>query len=77
MIGPGGKVIKKISEESGAKIDIEEDGTVYVAAADQASANKAIEAINAITAEPEIGKIYTGKVTRLMNFGAFVEFMPG
>lgn len=77
VIGPGGKVIKKIIEESGAKIDIEEDGTVYVAAADQASANKAIEAINAITAEPEIGKIYTGKVTRLMNFGAFVEFMPG
>ena len=77
VIGPGGKVIKKITEESGAKIDIEEDGTVYVAAADQASANKAIEAINAITAEPEIGKIYTGKVTRLMNLGAFVEFMPG
>lgn len=77
VIGPGGKVIKKITEESGAKIDIEEDGTVYVAAADQDSANKAIEAINAITAEPEIGKIYTGKVTRLMNFGAFVEFMPG
>lgn len=77
VIGPGGKVIKKITEESGAKIDIEEDGTVYVAAADQASANKAIEAINAITAEPEIGKIYTGKVTRLMKFGAFVEFMPG
>lgn len=77
VIGPGGKVIKKITKESGAKIDIEEDGTVYVAAADQASANKAIEAINAITAEPEIGKIYTGKVTRLMNFGAFVEFMPG
>lgn len=77
VIGPGGKVIKKITEESGAKIDIEEDGTVYVAAVDQASANKAIEAINAITAEPEIGKIYTGKVTRLMNFGAFVEFMPG
>lgn len=77
VIGPGGKVIKKITEESGAKIDIEEDGTVYVAAADQASANKAIEAINAIAAEPEIGKIYTGKVTRLMNFGAFVEFMPG
>lgn len=77
VIGPGGKVIKKITEESGAKIDIKEDGTVYVAAADQASANKAIEAINAITAEPEIGKIYTGKVTRLMNFGAFVEFMPG
>lgn len=77
VIGPGGKVIKKITEESGAKIDIEKDGTVYVAAADQASANKAIETINAITAEPEIGKIYTGKVTRLMNFGAFVEFMPG
>ena len=67
VIGPGGKVIKKITEESGAKIDIEEDGTVYVAAADQASANKAIEAINAITAEPEIGKIYTGKVLSLIH----------
>jgi polyribonucleotide nucleotidyltransferase len=77
VIGPGGKVIKKITEESGAKIDIEEDGTVYVAAADKESADKAISAIESITAEPEIGKIYTGKVTRIMNFGAFVEFMPG
>ena len=77
IIGPGGKIIKKITEESGAKIDIEEDGTVYVAAANSESADKAIAAINAITAEPEIGKIYTGKVTRIMNFGAFVEFMPG
>lgn len=77
LIGPGGKMIQKIVAETGAKIDVEEDGTVYVAAVDQASGNKAVEMINAVTKEPEIGEIYTGKVTRLMNFGAFVEFLPG
>ena len=77
IIGPGGKIIKKIVEDSGAKIDIEDDGTVYIAAADSESADKAIKTIKDITAVPEVGKIYTGKVTRIMNFGAFVEFMPG
>ncbi len=77
VIGPGGKMIKKIVEESGAQIDIEEDGTVYVAAANSEAADAAIKTIKEITAVPEIGKIYTGKVTRIMNFGAFVEFMPG
>ncbi len=77
VIGPGGKMIKKIVEESGAQIDIEEDGTVYVAAASSEAADAAIKTIKEITAVPEIGKIYTGKVTRIMNFGAFVEFMPG
>ncbi len=77
IIGPGGKVIKKIVEETGAKIDIEDDGTVYIAAVNSESADKAIATIKGITAEPEVGKIYTGKVTRIMNFGAFVEFMPG
>lgn len=77
IIGPGGKIIKKIVEETGAQIDINDDGTVYIAAADSESADAAIKTIQDITAEPEVGKIYTGKVTRIMNFGAFVEFMPG
>lgn len=76
IIGPGGKVIKKIVEDTGAQIDINDDGTVYIAAADSASADAAIKTIQDITAEPEVGKVYTGKVTRIMNFGAFVEFMP-
>lgn len=77
IIGPGGKIIKKIVEDTGAQIDINDDGTVYIAAADNESADAAIKTIQDITAEPEVGKIYTGKVTRIMNFGAFVEFMPG
>ncbi len=77
IIGPGGKIIKKIVEDTGAQIDINDDGTVYIAAADSASADAAIKTIQDITAEPEVGKVYTGKVTRIMNFGAFVEFMPG
>ena len=77
IIGPGGKVIKKIVEDTGAQIDINDDGTVYIAAANSESADAAIKTIKDITAEPEVGKIYTGKVTRIMNFGAFVEFMPG
>ena len=77
IIGPGGKIIKKIVEDTGAQIDINDDGTVYIAAADSESADAAIKTIQDITAEPEVGKVYTGKVTRIMNFGAFVEFMPG
>ena len=77
VIGPGGKTIKKIVEETGAKIDIEEDGRVYIAAVNSEEAAKAIDMINGITAEAEVGKVYTGKVTRLMNFGAFVEILPG
>ncbi len=77
IIGPGGKVIKKIVEDTGAQIDINDDGTVYIAAANSESADTAIKTIQDITAEPEVGKVYTGKVTRIMNFGAFVEFMPG
>ena len=77
IIGPGGKMIKKIVEETGAKIDVDDDGTVYVAAVNSESADKAVATIKSITAVPEVGKIYTGKVTRIMNFGAFVEFMPG
>ncbi len=77
IIGPGGKTIKKIVEETSAKIDIEEDGRVYIAAVNSEEAAKAIDMINGITAEAEVGKVYTGKVTRLMAFGAFVEILPG
>lgn len=77
IIGPGGKTIKKIVDETGAKIDIEEDGRIYIAAINSEQAAKAIDIINGITAEAEVGKVYTGKVTRLMAFGAFVEILPG
>ncbi len=78
VIGPGGKMIKRIVEESGAQVDINDDsGNVFVAAINTESANKAIAMIKGITAEAEVGKIYTGKVTRIMNFGAFVEILPG
>ena len=77
IIGPSGKTIKKIVEETGAKIDIEEDGRVYIAAVNSEEAAKAIDMINGITAEAEVGKVYTGIVTRLMAFGAFVEILPG
>lgn len=75
VIGTGGKVIREICEVSGAKVDIEDDGTIRVAAVDQAAAQKAIDMINAIAAEPEAGKIYNGKVVKIMEFGAFVSFM--
>ena len=77
VIGPGGKMIKKIVEESGAKIDIDDTGRIFIAAVNTEAANKAIDMINGITAEAEVDKVYTGKVTRLMNFGAFVEILPG
>ena len=78
VIGPGGKVIKKIMEDSGvASIDIEDDGKVLIASTDRAAAEKALEIVKGLVAEPEIGKIYMGTVKRVMNFGAFVEFMPG
>ncbi|RDD63333.1 polyribonucleotide nucleotidyltransferase [Ferruginivarius sediminum] len=75
IIGTGGKVIREICEETGAKIDIEDDGTVKVAAVDQKAANAAIEWIRGIVAEPEVGAIYTGKVVKIVDFGAFVNFM--
>ena len=77
IIGPGGKMIKKIVEETGAKIDVDDSGKVFVAAVNSESAQKAIAMIEGIVAVAEVGKIYTGKVTRLMNFGAFVEILPG
>ena len=75
VIGTGGKVIREICEVSGAKIDLDDDGTVKVAAVNAESGNKAIEMIKAITDEPEVGVIYTGKVVKIMDFGAFVNFM--
>jgi len=75
VIGTGGKVIRQITEETGAKIDIEDDGTIRVAAVDGESGQKAIDWIQGIVAEPEINKIYRGKVVKVMDFGAFVNYM--
>ena len=75
IIGPGGKVIREICETTGAKIDIEDDGTVKVAAVDQKASDAAIEWIRGIVAEPEVGVIYNGKVVKTVDFGAFVNFM--
>lgn len=77
VIGPGGKVIQKIVADTGAKIDIEEDGSVFICAVDIDAANAALKTIEGIVKEPEVGEIYRGKVTRIMNFGAFVEVLPG
>jgi len=77
VIGPGGKIIKKIIQDTGVTIDIQDDGSVEIASTDSAAAQKAIDIIKGITAEPEIGKIYKGTITRLMNFGAFCEILPG
>ena len=77
VIGSGGKVINRIIAETGVKIDIEDDGTVYVATTDQEASDKAIAIIRGLTGEIETGSIYMGKVVRIMDFGAFVEFLPG
>ena len=77
IIGPGGKVIRGIQEQTGVKIDIDDDGTVKIAAIDAESAKAAIAIIEGIVQEPEVGKIYDGKVRRIMDFGAFVEIFPG
>jgi polyribonucleotide nucleotidyltransferase len=77
VIGTGGKVIRGIVEQTGVKIDIEDSGVINIASPDGESARKAIEIINSITAEAELGKIYLGKVKRIVDFGAFVEILPG
>jgi len=77
VIGPGGKVINKIIEETGVEIDIEDDGTVMVSSSDEQSANKALDQIKDLTKEAKVGDTYTGKVVKIMNFGAFVELFPG
>jgi polyribonucleotide nucleotidyltransferase len=77
VIGPGGKVIRSIVDQTGVKIDINDDGSINIASIDETSAQEAIEIIRGITAEPELGKLYTGKVKRIVDFGAFVEILPG
>ena len=77
VIGPGGKMIRSITEETGAKIDISDDGTVNIATADGEAAQAAVERIRALTAEAEIGEQYLGTVSRIVDFGAFIEIFPG
>lgn len=77
VIGPGGKTIRGIIAETGVKINVEDSGDITIASADEASAKKAIDAINRITEEVEVGKIYLGTVRKIMDFGAFVEVLPG
>ncbi len=77
VIGPGGKMIRKIQEESGAKLDIEDDGSVNISASSSDSMQLAIDAVRALTEEVEVGRIYTGTVRRLVDFGCFVEILPG
>jgi polyribonucleotide nucleotidyltransferase len=77
VIGPGGKTIRAIQEETGVRIDMGEDGTVFVASTDGEGSERAIQMIEALTEEAEVGKIYTGKVVRTTDFGAFVEILPG
>ncbi|NLY90759.1 MAG: polyribonucleotide nucleotidyltransferase [Firmicutes bacterium] len=77
VIGPGGKMIRKIIEETGVDIDIEDDGRVFITSVDRAAGEKAKAIIERLTSDVEVGKTYLGKVVRLMNFGAFVEILPG
>jgi polyribonucleotide nucleotidyltransferase len=77
VIGPGGKMIRSIIEQTGVKIDVEDSGKVNVASNDEVSANKALQIIKDLTASAEVGKTYLGKVSRLADFGAFVEILPG
>ncbi|GAC1379038.1 MAG: polyribonucleotide nucleotidyltransferase [Ktedonobacteraceae bacterium] len=77
VIGPGGKMIRKIQEESGAKIDIEDDGSVNISATSGEAMQHAMDSVRALTEEVEVGRIYTGTVRRLVDFGCFVEILPG
>ncbi|MCH7767663.1 MAG: polyribonucleotide nucleotidyltransferase [Nitrospinae bacterium] len=77
VIGPGGKVIRSIVERTGASIDVEDDGTINIASADEEAAKQAMEIIRELTQEAEIGKLYVGTVKKIMDFGAFVEILPG
>ena len=77
VIGPGGKVIRGIVQETGCKIDLDDDGTVHIASADGVALEKAIDIIQGLAASPEVGKIYDGKVRKVVDFGAFVEILPG
>jgi polyribonucleotide nucleotidyltransferase len=77
IIGPGGKVIRGIVEQTGVKIDVQDDGTVTIASSDESASQRAVEIVERITAEAVIGKIYKGTVRRVVDFGAFVEILPG
>jgi polyribonucleotide nucleotidyltransferase len=77
VIGPGGKVIRGIVAESGAKIDVSDDGRVEIASVDEAAAQKALSIISRIVEVPQVGKVYSGKVVKIMDFGAFVQILPG
>jgi polyribonucleotide nucleotidyltransferase len=77
LIGPGGKTIRGIIEETGVKIDVEDDGTVFVASSDGTAMQRALDRIRGLTQDAEVGKIYRGTVRRIVDFGAFVEIMPG
>lgn len=77
VIGPSGKTIRKIIEETGVQIDIEDDGRIFIVASDAEAGKKAVHIIECLTQDVEVGKIYMGKVVRLMDFGAFVEIIPG
>lgn len=77
LIGPGGKTIREISNETGVRIDVDDDGTVTISSPDKKTADIAIDKINEITKEVEVGAVYNGKVVKVMDFGAFVEIMPG
>jgi polyribonucleotide nucleotidyltransferase len=77
VIGPGGKVIKKIIADTGVSIDIDDDGTVSIASTDPEAMDKAVNIVNKITEDPEVGKTYMATVKKVMNFGAFCEILPG
>ncbi|RKZ16462.1 polyribonucleotide nucleotidyltransferase, partial [bacterium] len=77
LIGPGGKVIKKIQEDTGATIEVDDEGMVFVSSTDQASGEAAMTFIQGLMEEPEVGKVYHGKVKTIVDFGAFVEYLPG
>src|SRR5207302_6699766 len=77
LIGPGGKTIKGIQEMTGAKIDIDDDGTVYISHSEAAGAESAKSKVEALTEEVKIGKVYEGRVTSVKDFGAFIEILPG
>jgi polyribonucleotide nucleotidyltransferase len=77
VIGPGGKTIKGIIDQTGVAIDVEDDGTVNIASSDPEAVRRALDIIKGLTAEPEVGAIYKGTVTRVADFGAFIEVLPG
>jgi polyribonucleotide nucleotidyltransferase len=77
LIGPGGKNIRRIIEETGAEVEVEDDGSVYISSLDSIAVQRAKEEVVGLTVEAEVGKIYKGKVTRIMGIGVFVEILPG